>query len=109
MPKVISHGSVSGGCFRSQRAPAWRDKSQPGHHREVWRLLDWGCRKGFSSELESGAMRIELSVEKRVRMIDAIDRLSRRYPECIRRAGEAPAWLLPCPRCGKDGYGVVVV
>ncbi len=72
-------------------------------------MLDWGCRKGIASESEmTGAMRLTLAPALRERLIDSLDRLSGRYPNCIRRV-EATAWMMPCPRCGRPGYGVVVM
>jgi hypothetical protein len=107
MRKPLPHGSD--GCFRFRRAPAWQDQSQPGYHREVWELLNWASRKGFSSELEAGAMLIELSwVERRMRLVDSLDRLASRYPQCIKRVAET-AWALPCPKCGGANFLAIVV
>jgi hypothetical protein len=52
---------------------------------------------------------IELKwVEKRVRLIDSLDRLASRYPSCIKRVAET-AWALPCPKCNGANFSVAVV
>jgi hypothetical protein len=74
MRKHVQHGSE--GCWRSIKPPAWKSATEPAHHQQVWRLLDWGMRAGWPSEFEWGGLRLELPRAKRVRLVDSLDRLS---------------------------------
>jgi hypothetical protein len=42
MRKHVQHGSD--GCWRSTKPPVWKSATEPAHHQQVWRLIDWGMR-----------------------------------------------------------------
>jgi hypothetical protein len=63
------------------KTPACSSRA-PGDHVSAWNL-PYGALNWPRTELEGGAIQLDLRSARRERLIDAIDR--RRYPRCIQR------------------------
>ena len=54
-------------------------------------------------------MKIQIDEPWRGRLVDALDRLSARYPSCIGRdRGAAWTWAGPCSHCGGPDFLITV-